>query len=734
MGGYGGSWGPGFLALVVRWVYWNQVHEFSLYQTPTGDAATYIGMAADITNNGFLAPRGAPYQQAPLYGWFLAVLNNLGATLGGVRWVQYLLGTGLVLMVGIIGRRWGGSRAGIASAFLGALYGPWVFFEGELLSVSLAIFLLMGGLLLLERLPLLAGLSLGLAALTQPTIGAAAIAITALGIWKPSLLRFSARRSAILLLSGLCIPLALTLARNISEVREPVVVSINGGINYFIGNNKAAPGIFHLPDDSGLINRPDGLFTSAKEVAEARAGHSLTSREVDRSWWLHGVDFWTTHPGAALTLWVRKVVLSLNHFEIPNHFDYGYMKTRAPILRLLPAWGILFPLALGGLFLMWRRGQAAPLLWFVALTCFVVMFFVTARYRLPLTVILVPAAGVFLAFLWESRNQLTRLLPGPALTLLVGVVIAWIPVVAGSSVSTAHMLNLEGISLAARGDLVGAEQAFRRVLELNPSHAEALNNTGRMMVLQGRDTEALGLYRQALNADPIQAETYFNLEELYRRSGQPEDAKVILDRLETARSGRVEDIAYGLAYRRGLVAIALGDSASADHYLSQAIVLDPNQQAASTSLTQLRQRGVPSAASPEVLEAARQAAAEDPSDADALLKYGRLLASSGRHQEAIKVLISGWQKRPKDPEPLLDIGASYLAIGDSLQAAAHWYKANENRIHPPSLLALAALMEAQGKQDAALAAYKILIVQTKGSPEAKTAAQRTRQLTGGRTP
>ena len=724
----------GILSLVVRWIYWNQIHDAPLYQLPSGDAATYVAMAEQIKTQGILAPEGQPYQQAPFYGWFLALLNTMGLSLGAVRWVQYLMGAGVVMMGAVLGRRWGGTRAGLIAAFLGSLYGPWVFFEGELLSISVAVFLLMSGLVLWPRTGWAAGLCLGLSALTQPTIGGAGILVGLWALWHPDSLSLPGRRQAIIILAAMSLPLAGTLVRNISEIREPVVVSVNGGVNYYIGNNRDATGIFHLPAESGLINRPDGLFTSAAEVAESRAGRNLSIRAVDREWWLRGLDFWTTRPGEAVTLWVRKVLLAWNQFEIPNHFDYEYIKTRAPILRLLPAWGLVFPLAMGGMFLCWRRRNREPVFWFIALTLMVAMFFVTGRYRLPLTVVLVPAAGVFAAWLWESRDKLLKnLLPWPAAALALGILFAWMPIVAGNSVSTAHMLNLEGISLAAQGDYSGAERAFKRVLELNPRHAEALNNTGRMMVLQGRDSEALTLYQQALNADPEQAETYFNLEELYRRAGQPEDASGILDRLETARAGRVADIAYGLAYRRGLIAVAIGDSLQADEQLSRAVALGPDQPAAATALTQLRSRGA-ARATPADLDSAMETARQNPNDPNALLAYGRALAAAGRHKEAIQFMISAWQKSPKDPDPLLDIGASYLAVGDSTQAAAHWYKANEDRVHPQSLLALAALMEAQNKNDAAMAAYNILIKQAKRTPEAAKAAERLDALKGRGTP
>lgn len=53
--------------------------------------------------------------------------------------------------------------------------------------------------------------------------------------------------------------------------------------------------------------------------------------------------------------------------------------------------------------------------------------------------------------------------------------------------------------------------AYRRALELEPSHADAHLNLGRLLHEAGRVEEAEGHYRQAATADPRSARAFFNL-------------------------------------------------------------------------------------------------------------------------------------------------------------------------------------------------------------------------------
>src|SRR5262245_30856791 len=128
------------LALLVRMIYWAEARHLSLVQVPTGDAATYVYLAEQLGHDGVSAPKGQAYQQAPLYPFVLFSLGSLGLDLSGVRIVQFLLGMIGAFLLTLVGFRWGGRLGGIVAGLGAALYGPFVFFESDLLSISVAVF------------------------------------------------------------------------------------------------------------------------------------------------------------------------------------------------------------------------------------------------------------------------------------------------------------------------------------------------------------------------------------------------------------------------------------------------------------------------------------------------------------------------------------------------------------------------------------------------------------------
>jgi tetratricopeptide (TPR) repeat protein len=694
------------LGAAVRFLYWSEASRLSLFQVPTGDAATNVFLADRLAHDGLLAPHGEPYERAPLYPFFLWGLRALGVGLGGVRGIQFLMGLAGVVFLWILGRRAGGRAGAVTAALGGALYAPFVFFESDLLSISLGIFLLEIALLVWgkKRWALAAGLLVGGAALAQPNFFlAGAIAAGASLLW-PTRLGWPDRRGAVLLAVGLVLPPLATFTRNLAECGEPIPISVNGGINFYIGNNPSANGTFVLPPDSGLLNRAEGLFTSARETAEKEAGRPLSRRAVDRYWWLRGLDFWLVHPGRALALTGVKTLLALNQAEVPSHYDFVFFRSRIPILWFLPTMGWLLPLGGIGLVLLWRRGERTWGILALALLVAVVPFFITGRYRLPLAVLLWPAAGLTVERIlaqWRRPRRLVGVGAGAAAFLVV----ALLPIYQGGC-ALAHMLNVEGAALVAKGDLEGAKRTLERALEANPEHAEALNNLAYVHELQGDMTAALSTYRRAIAADPTQAETYLNIEELYRKAGRPREAMEILDRMEAARGGRIADVAGTVAYRRGANSLSLGDTATALSQFEEAVDKDPKQANAWLTLSLLdRKLG----REEEALTAAQSAVSLAPDSPEALVNLGRCQEDAGHDAEAIEAYRAADTRGGGSPELYERLGTLLVRVGRNDDAERVFLKANQGRPHPPSLFALALLYEKEKRWSDARLAFEALV-------------------------
>lgn len=571
-------------ALLVRLLYSTQVQGLILFDNATGDAAQYVELAGRLRAEGPLAPRGDAWFQAPLYAAYLALLGPGGLDLA--RWLQFAGGAVGALLAFDTARRLGGPAAGLVAGLLSAVYAPRLFFEGELLSIAWALLFLQGSLWLLVRSAggaarFAAGLLAALAALAQPNAllaGAATAAVLAASAFRGAAPeRTAGRRALVAFVLGLLLPILPVTLRNRAESGDWILISANGGINFFIGNHPGADGTFHLPADEPLLNDPDGLVVSARETARRALGREVGPAEASDWWFRRGLDWWARAPLDAIALTARKVLYLWNGIELPNHYDIGWFRDRVPILRILPGFLLVAPLAFWGLL---TAARAPGGRWLVVpaagYALSVALFFVTDRYRLPLLAWLLPAAGLGAAHAWNAFRAKRQVpIAVQSLVLLAVLVLAAFPLV-DTTPSRAHMHNLVGTLHYQRNETAAARREFEAAAALAPQSAEPANNLGRLALIEGDLPAAERWFETAVALDPRRPEARFNLEELERTRRRWSAALGRLDDLERHVPGAVELHGPALAYRRGLSLQALGDTAAARDSFERALGLKPD--------------------------------------------------------------------------------------------------------------------------------------------------------------
>ena len=127
------------LALGLRLVYLFQAADSPFFDTPIVDARSYTEYARELAT-GTWAGRPMPFWQAPFYPYFLAVLFSFfGENYYLPRLLQALAGTVTCLLVFKLGREVFSPTVGWIAALGAALYGPFLYFEGELLPTTWAV-------------------------------------------------------------------------------------------------------------------------------------------------------------------------------------------------------------------------------------------------------------------------------------------------------------------------------------------------------------------------------------------------------------------------------------------------------------------------------------------------------------------------------------------------------------------------------------------------------------------
>ena len=452
------------LALLIRAVALSVFESTAYAEFPMVDAHTYWSQAGALFEGR--NPFAEGYYQPPAYPWLLAQLAGITGelALGPVRRLHLVLGVLTTVGVVVLGRRlgdkvgaeWLGMAAGAAFA-LGA---PPVLFEHDVLTPALTLALSTWGLVGVSSGRLwavaLGGLLMGGAVAAHPTY------LLAAGVLVVGLVLRARRGAGWAPLLGFCVavsvPILPTTVDNFRQFGVVAPVSLNGGVNLYLGNNpRMRETAFLRP---GLPFRK--LILEADPAARNQA-------ERDRYWKERTRKEVAQSPVAWLAVVGVKALWSINDTEIPRNEDYR-CRTRAgqPLAWLgwLPArFGVLFPFAVLGAAVVVRRrrelGEWAvlPVLW-GALHAPLVIFLVSDRYRLatlPVIVLLV-ALGA-----WGLRE---RVLPrAGALGAWIGLsVLSFLPIDSRTAMQPSWCVYQEANLAYMRQDHAAAEEGYKAVV------------------------------------------------------------------------------------------------------------------------------------------------------------------------------------------------------------------------------------------------------------------------------
>jgi 4-amino-4-deoxy-L-arabinose transferase-like glycosyltransferase len=262
---------------------------------PISDANHYHAIASNIAaGRGFAHPFpfADPVPQAtafrpPLYPGLLGAAYWLfGSHVFVAQVLNVALGTGVVVLVALVGHRYAGRQAAIAAGGLAAVFPPLLANDGPPLSEPLGLALLLGTVLLLgARQTSWAGLTTGLLVLTRPSAQGYAVVLAVWVLW-----RFGFRHA---LRFGVLIAVVVApwLVRNWIQLDSPVLVTSNGfNLAALYSEESLAQGRWLDPVfDERLAEARRGLTSEVAmdEAFRAKAVDSLRAHPlelVERTW------------------------------------------------------------------------------------------------------------------------------------------------------------------------------------------------------------------------------------------------------------------------------------------------------------------------------------------------------------------------------------------------------------------------------------------------------------------
>ena len=506
------------LALLLRVAYVLEIDQSPLFVYPAVDSETYTRQAEGLAAGNWLGVGQGPFWQPPLYPYFLGAVKAAfpQAFFHVARLLQALLGALVCAMVWWVGRYMFNPAVGFLAGIFAAACGPLIFFDGELLPASLAAFLNMLALVVLLRVwrrPtgwgfLVAGLAFGVGALAVPTVVMFAVMVPI-----DLVRRFPHRQGllfGVIFLLGLAMPIAPVVARNHIVGGDQVVISYNMGINFYIGNNS---------DYERTVAIRPGWEWDELVTQPARAGIRRPSAKsayfMDKAW-----DYISAEPVEWIGLMMRKMGSFWHGDEVGRNQPIYYWRNYSSVLSatlwkagIAFPFGLAAPLALWGLLLSLRRiGPTLPMMYVVSYCMGVAMFFVSARYRVPvLPVVLIFAAyGACGLYTWAVAGRWRSVGLGCAVCVLFALPINRDIGSMEMDGNAAIHYNL-GNAYAKRGERQQALAEFAASVEKDPQYWQAWLNLGSVKGTLGDVRGAGEIFSRLSREAPDQIEPWLNL-------------------------------------------------------------------------------------------------------------------------------------------------------------------------------------------------------------------------------
>ena len=587
------------IGMALRICYLIEIHDSPDLVYPLLDAAYHDYWAKGIAFGQWTLPRGVPdprlashsYFRPPGYPYFLAFLYSL--TSGGhigARVIQMLLGLLNVCLAYCLCKRMFGKRTAVLLAALMSTYWVFIFFEGELLAPTLLIALILSFFLLMQSWltgknrvakgappspatasgkktmrktdqgadllrPFLAGITLGLMALTSPNCLVLVPLVLAWMLWlrpRGKSVRDKRGSTAVLqgpavLLLGTILVVAPVTLRNYAASKEFVLISSNGGINLYIGNNQETDGVWpKVPELPELIGRSSWSSFDYPFIVrglEQKTGRRMSHSSASRYFAGKAIRFIRDNPLTVAGYMLKKGVLFFSPNEVSNNREMSVDRENSLALRLAPlSFPIVFAFAVLGLASLAHRHlresasenvyvEATPMVLLILLfvTFYVASylpFFVSARYRAPI----LPLLMIFSAFALQqvtesfSKRQFrqTALYLGFALVVLLGLNLTGhlFPYEA----NRARWHYLKGWNSEQAGLVARAEKEYRQAVALDSEDFGFHYTLGNLLNRQAKHEEAAEQYRECLECFPGSPEALVGLGTVSEKLGQYEEA------------------------------------------------------------------------------------------------------------------------------------------------------------------------------------------------------------------
>ena len=555
-------------AFLLRILYINEITQNPDFSSPILDASFHDYWAKGLSSGNWTIPddyndpmiQSIPYQKSPGYPYFLSFIYWLfGSSHLIVRIAQMVLGLANCTLAFFFARKWFGNTVGLILSSFMSFYWIFIYFEGELYAPVLLVFL---SLLLIYTISLwvektnilrctFGGFVLGLFALVRSNV---LLFWPVAAIWLTWIL--SRRRNFNNMFLGLSFfalgtVLAISPAtiRNYVVANELVLISTNGGLNLYIGNNELSDGIKptipSLKEISGSDSWTPLDYAVIVRGLGRKLGKDLEYSEASSYWAQEAVHYIISHPWKFLTLTLKKAGLFWGSQEVGNPTEIHFARVNSNVLRYIPGnFSLILALSIAGIIMLYlehkkqcclnkteitsykTQYEVSVLIILFVITYFVsfLPFLVSARFRVPL----IPFIFLFGSY---GLYRIAEFIGNSNFRGLAGWLSFIIILYASSKLFSpdykpdlAQWHYYKGLSFLQKGETEQAIKKYLQAIKIKSNFPEAHNHLAAALSKQGQHNEAIVHFNKALRINPDFADAHNNLGVTLIKQGKFDDA------------------------------------------------------------------------------------------------------------------------------------------------------------------------------------------------------------------
>lgn len=333
------------------------------------------------------------------------------------------------------------------------------------------------------------------------------------------------------LIVGFVLPLIPFGIHNTRAEGSFTLLTTHGGFNFYMGNNERATGYPVRIRDFRMTAR--AMLEDAHRAAEEATGHALSHAESSAWWSAQGRQFWREHLGMAIKLSARKFLLFWNRTDVDDlrMVEQSRLLTGWFTSRWWPGFFLIGSLGLIGVFRAQKAGTVRTVI--LAGMGGLVLYFITARYRLTLAPLLLAIGAAGVTVVWNERALKKRTALNVAALLAAMTCVAW--PVSIRDVRAVDYYNA-AVQLLQADKTEAAIQTARSGLEIDPQSADLYHALGSGLYRVTNYLEAAEAFARCAELDPAHPQAFYNLGLSLARAEQYCEAAEILARASRMRT------------------------------------------------------------------------------------------------------------------------------------------------------------------------------------------------------